>query len=486
MLSRPPFNIRKLIPSSPKKQDVSEDYEGSYFYHEDDGDMDTLSKIKTWRPPMGLMKRSKPSIDIRRSEDIHRIVSIPPLPDTPQSSTTSLCSIDNGSSHTDIICLIDEADGASKATQLLATAKLSDNELAKFPKPKDLFAMRLFHRIEVDEMLPESTLREIRRSRAAHWTVSPELGATHIERKGIVDSVTPIEPLSLDAVKEKDLVTPCASIVSQEPETSQEGCQTPTAVSHSRSLPKQEQQADRPLQQPDSPTTKPYNGGDDEGALTNERGTELALAEAVLSEPPLPPPIKSLTHRRMPSRQLPPLPTISETAASGPGQLALSPTSIPRPLGSPRVNTEDYVFLKSTPYTLIAPAFYHGQIRLAKADLPISKLAAAVDDTLDWTAFQMAILGGAGDFFGESTDFSRPSEAELDEREELACWFNSFGFGAGALVESTEPRMPLPPGSPSSPRPRHLHPRGTARACSLGPRHPPHRPLRPPPSVKTT
>jgi hypothetical protein len=95
------------------------------------------------------------------------------------------------------------------------------------------------------------------------------------------------------------------------------------------------------------------------------------------------------------------------------------------------------------------PAFRHGQIRLSKDDLPISQLAAAVDDTLDWTAFQMANIGGAGDVFVESTDYSRPSEAELDELEELTSWFGSFGFqGTGSLVGPRTPSQPVDPGLP--------------------------------------
>jgi hypothetical protein len=111
-------------------------------------------------------------------------------------------------------------------------------------------------------------------------------------------------------------------------------------------------------------------------------------------------------------------------------------------------------FLHSTDYSLTMPAFRHGQIRLSKDDLPISQLVAAVDDTLDWTAFQMAASGGAGDVFVESTDYSRPSEAELDELEELTSWFGSFGFqGTGSLVGPRTPSQPVDPGLPPPPKP---------------------------------
>jgi len=48
------------------------------------------------------------------------------------------------------------------------------------------------------------------------------------------------------------------------------------------------------------------------------------------------------------------------------------------------------------------------------------------DDGLDWTAFQMAILGGAGDWFSDSDDTLRRREAEdiADIRE----WWDSWHF----------------------------------------------------------
>jgi hypothetical protein len=348
---------------------------------------------------------------------------------------------------------------------------------------KDLFNIRIFHRIEADEMLPESTLREIRGSRAAHWTRSPELGVTHVDNKSAA-AAAPIEPLSLDGSRdgaaEEDAVTPRASVVNQGREINREDCKTPMPQQPPQAPPtnganKQEsngqlsvlectaEEVDHepslPLQQPDSPTTRSFDGDDEDGSLPiMTMAEDEPPATAKLAGSPMPPPapttMKAPLHRRLPSRQLPPLPTIPEIIATGPEEATLSPTSVPQPPGSAcRVNKDDYIFLDSNPWTLTMPAFRHGQIRLAKADLPIGKLAAAVDDTLDWTAFQMAILGGAGDFFSEPTDYSRPSEAELDELEELASWFASFGFqGPGALVGPSEPRTPPQPWTPVMPR----------------------------------
>ncbi|KAK4191855.1 hypothetical protein QBC35DRAFT_486141 [Podospora australis] len=673
MMPRSPFKIRKLIPQK-KVEDVSpEDFEGSYFYHDED-EMDTLSKIKTWRPPKGLMKRSKPSIDIRRSEDLHKIICIPPLPDTPQSSTSSLCSYDNAtgyvasprsspprrperrsplasprgspqrspqrspnrsplllpeqldespllqprgrspvSAHSfrdypqltppssppqhaemfpeppivqqdvvapttpaisvesmgiyditpartpvgdrakpfsqDVMQLIQETEQAFQPQEAISNAKLSDPQLAKFPKPKqpsplspvavarrksqrrsqgsvrssksvrsaksirsptkataavkatvksplspaparlpaaqprlaatarpkrakskktrrrpaaparqsslfqltesakDLFTIRIFHRLEADEMLPESTLREIRMSRAAQWTRSPELGVTHVDKKST--TTAPIEPLNLDesSTTAEGSVTPRASVTNKGAETPKDEGHSPKAQTttpeqgnSSEQTHEPEQEDELPLQQPDSPTAGKVAGDEGEGDLPimilgDEPITPTASTAA-------PQPSKPPVHRRLPSRQLPPLPTIPEIIATGPDEAVLSPTSTPLPpVDVPQANSEEYIYLQGTPFTLTQPGFMHGPIRLSKADLPISKLAANVDDTLDWTAFQMAIIGGAGDWLSESTDYSRPSEADLDELDDLYEWFNKFGFAsAGALVNTPERR----------------------------------------------
>lgn len=357
---------------------------------------------------------------------------------------------------------------------------------------KDLFTIRIFHRIEVDEMLPESTLREIRRSRAAHWTRSPELGVTHVDNKSTA-AAAPIEPLSLDdspdAAMGEDVVTPRASVVDQGAEMYEEDCKTPTAppevqlsipgegVTGQARVEEQVGESQLLMQLPDSPTTKSYDGDEEDGTLPimmiveDDPTGQSQAAEAKLAPSPMPP-MKAPMHRRMPSRQLPPLPTIPEIVTTPPEEVLLSPTSAP-PLGSAssKSNSDDYIFLDSNPCTLTMPAIRHGRIRLSKSDLPINKLAAAVDDTLDWTAFQMAILGGAGDFFSEPTDYSRPSDAELDELEELTTWYSEFGFeGAGSLVGPSEPRTPTQPWTPVLPRTPALSPPSPTSTPNSSPR----------------
>ncbi|KAI1167021.1 hypothetical protein F5B18DRAFT_648037 [Nemania serpens] len=94
-------------------------------------------------------------------------------------------------------------------------------------------------------------------------------------------------------------------------------------------------------------------------------------------------------------------------------------------------STSEFVYLRSSVYSLTTPRIQHGPIRLSKSDLV--KLGG--DDGLDWTAFQMAILGGAGDLFSDSEDEIRQMEEE--EIADITGWFDSWHFeSTGKLVTS--------------------------------------------------
>lgn len=111
---------------------------------------------------------------------------------------------------------------------------------------------------------------------------------------------------------------------------------------------------------------------------------------------------------------------------------------------------EEHMFFMSNNITTTMPTFQHGRIRLAKADLVNagtinsleSKLLTSPDETLDWTAFQMAILGGAGDLFSDPDHFlSRDAQEEMVD--DLCDWFEALGFSngdLGALVTIDKPR----------------------------------------------
>lgn len=153
---------------------------------------------------------------------------------------------------------------------------------------------------------------------------------------------------------------------------------------------------------------------------------------------PIPIPPKNPARAR--ARGLPTIPELRVTAADD-----NEPTAPPAdPFES--YEDDDFVFLRSTPCTLTMPSFRHGPIRIKKSDLePVFD----PDNTLDWTAFQMAIMG-AGDFFCEEA--LSPRYSEEAEQAELHAWFDAFGFeGCGRLVtedESAAEGAPEP--SPSS------------------------------------
>lgn len=175
---------------------------------------------------------------------------------------------------------------------------------------------------------------------------------------------------------------------------------------------------------------------------------------------------------------IPPLPTIPEVRITAPRVNDNTREFLQQGRNTPEIDGEDpatptkvneklcfdeddeHMFLASTSLTATMPSFQHGRIRLAKADLVNtgtinsleSKLLTSPDETLDWTAFQMAILGGAGDLFSDPDNFlSRDAQEEMVD--DLCDWFEDLGFsnqslGALATKEadsstSTNPTTPL-------------------------------------------
>lgn len=121
-------------------------------------------------------------------------------------------------------------------------------------------------------------------------------------------------------------------------------------------------------------------------------------------------------------------------------------------------DNEQLVFFPSTPWTATVPSFKHGRIRLEKADLSHNasavraleaRLLTSPDETLDWTAFQMAILGGAGDL-GSDPDHFLARDAQEQLVDELCDWFADLGFDASALGTLRTANNPVSHRKPSS------------------------------------
>ncbi|KLP06664.1 uncharacterized protein FFB20_10980 [Fusarium fujikuroi] len=118
---------------------------------------------------------------------------------------------------------------------------------------------------------------------------------------------------------------------------------------------------------------------------------------------------------------LPPLPEIVVTPADK-TQIESLDDDVTFDSTHMRTKEEDkFIYLKSTPYTLTQPSFRHGLITLSLARL--DRGAKTTDDTLDWTAFQMAILGGAGELFQDTS-----CEVDIRQAEDITLWFDTFGF----------------------------------------------------------
>jgi hypothetical protein len=111
---------------------------------------------------------------------------------------------------------------------------------------------------------------------------------------------------------------------------------------------------------------------------------------------------------------------------------------------------ETAIELHSTPYTLTSPLYRHGSIRLyvsrskksngrnttgfKSSQAALARKGGAREAELDWTAYQMAISGGTGDYYMAG---HIPSVSDLEddegELEEIEAWFEGFGFGPRGL-----------------------------------------------------
>ncbi|RKU48372.1 hypothetical protein DL546_009058 [Coniochaeta pulveracea] len=251
---------------------------------------------------------------------------------------------------------------------------------------RDLLNVRLFPRLEVAEVLSPGKLHEIRMSRCS--SLVPRI-STESDRTECSET-TPVDPFSLQDLPTRIGAAGVAVALEGEENT----------LSSSKR------------------TSKP---------ATMVAGKDIPF-------PSLP--------AKNPARFSPhgvPLPSIPEVMITSPNNktsaAVLSPTSVVHP------EHEAYLTLPSTNYTMAAPFFRHGPIRLAKSDIVRShtssqlSFAAEVDRTLDWTAFQISILGGAGDLYSESRDYLKREEEEERLVDELCDWWEGYGFESYGRIQ---------------------------------------------------
>lgn len=128
--------------------------------------------------------------------------------------------------------------------------------------------------------------------------------------------------------------------------------------------------------------------------------------------------------------------------------------------------------LASTPYSLTAPLFKHGHIRLNKTSnssdnsgtgTPLHvgtprHVVGSEPMPLDWTAFQIAIAGGAGNFLDSGKFENETQQQETDQDiEDILDWWLGFGFagrdkGIGRVMSA--PPKPKKQKKKKSSRPR--------------------------------
>ena len=88
-------------------------------------------------------------------------------------------------------------------------------------------------------------------------------------------------------------------------------------------------------------------------------------------------------------------------------------------------------YLPSAPYSVFTPGFRHGPIALEKHQ--ISKNAQALNTTLDWTGFQMAIL--EGERFESNNEPTIWDTEDGRFADDMTSWFDQFGFEThGSLI----------------------------------------------------
>ncbi|KAK3397460.1 hypothetical protein B0T20DRAFT_221099 [Sordaria brevicollis] len=301
--------------------------------------------------------------------------------------------------------------------------------------------------IKADEVLPESILQEILdRACLVQSAMNDEVMATGQEGdQPSQQPITPVEPFHLDDLPtriDNAGVSLTVTSVTPPPETAQ-----PAQFGHGE-ITRDDCATPKPLSQEDGqkknrPNSHPVplaeNGKDHSLPIMFRLEEEVQSAPKPSSVAHLTPsttgPIRPVP-RRTPSRQLPPLPTIPEGITSS----MLTPTTATSPGFGFDTSNDEFIYLKSTPFTWTMPLFRHGPIRLPKPEQTINQLAANAEDGLDWVAFQISIGSGIGDFDSDPLDYSRPSDAELNERDDILAWFSGFGFdGYGALRNSPTP-----------------------------------------------
>ncbi|KAI1115724.1 hypothetical protein F5Y14DRAFT_410030 [Nemania sp. NC0429] len=261
---------------------------------------------------------------------------------------------------------------ALRPTRKFTTLKNSSRSGSRWTLSENvsgLLSRRLFRGVEADEMLTPDQIEAFKQQRITKLQVDKMAEA--LERE--LEADAPLEHLDLDELPSR------SGSADSKTDTDIE-----TLAAERR--------------------TVSFSEGDASRQLSDERqrGNDVSSPPAKSIYKAQTFPIGSSRHRRSSSRKLmTELPSIPESQS-----------------------TSEYVYLKSSVRSLTTPGIRHGAIRLSKSDLV--KLGG--DDGLDWTAFQMAILG-------VTENASELRQQEEEEIADITDWVDSWLFeGTGKLV----------------------------------------------------
>ncbi|KAF8851563.1 hypothetical protein BDZ45DRAFT_142841 [Acephala macrosclerotiorum] len=154
--------------------------------------------------------------------------------------------------------------------------------------------------------------------------------------------------------------------------------------------------------------------------------------------PPFPPPRSELrTARRYStnSKVIPMLPTIPEISPLdiNSAQFFTDSHSDCLPILDISSAAPSHILLPSTPFSLNAPWFRNGPIRIDRIVKPKTDTSwSPEEESLDWVAFQMAISGNMDEY---GRDFRSDSMWEMDEVEldEIEAWWENYEFKLGGF-----------------------------------------------------
>ncbi|KAH7319197.1 hypothetical protein BKA65DRAFT_409745 [Rhexocercosporidium sp. MPI-PUGE-AT-0058] len=278
----------------------------------------------------------------------------------------------------------------------------------------DVFSGKMF-RTEVDEMLTPGRIQQIMNEKAE--------SARKISMESIcsfeTDGSTPTEPFHLE------------SLSSRITAAQQDSPRFPASVL----LPPVKPQA-RLQESIKIPPPRPARPEESLSRCSSRSG--MIFNNFSFPAPPTPPcaPRRSSTSRT-PSL-LPTIPEISPlnltpTQFSFPNSISSASSSRPALTILP---PPPHILLPSTNFTLTAPLFRHGPIRLDRV-LRVRKGSSPEEEALDWIAFQMAIAGTIelDEHFGDLRDDAQweSDEAEIDD---IVDWWASFGFEGYGRMET--------------------------------------------------